>query len=142
MLGRFEGYLLFSPLTPLVQFPALLYFLPKIGSVVLLFVFVVTQAAIAWAFYKKNSWQACILAALFLSFWLGSILIWYREPARMFNGDTIVCGNAYFTPHDNITYGGRVIRDYCKAALKKYPQAEIIFFPEGGIRCPILPGES
>jgi apolipoprotein N-acyltransferase len=139
-LGRWEGYLLTNPLVPLVQFPALLYFLPKVGSGIVLLFFVITQALFSSALYWGKWWW--FFVGLCMSVWLGGIVMWYHEPTNRFDSSTIVCGSAYFISHDNITYGGRIIRDYCKMLLTQFPETDIIIFPETAIRCPILPGES
>lgn len=142
MLGACEGYLLISPLVPLVEYPPLLYFLPKIGSSLLLFVLVITQAEIAVAYVNKKFTRLLVC----LAFWALALVLWHtstwhRPKGFMHTFSKAICGTAYFKKNDNISYTGRVIRDYCKALLLDYPEAVTILFPETAIRCPILPGE-
>lgn len=139
MLGAVEGYLLFNPLVPLVEYSGMLFWLPKIGSSLLLFIFIATQAfisaAICWGRYY---WLAVLF---FVGVWLMGIIISHTHRAHIINHTTIACGREYFNAHDSVMHTGRAIRDYCKALLKQYPESDMILFHETAIRCPILPGE-
>lgn len=138
MLGAWEGYLLFSPVVPLVQWPALVYFMPTIGPVLFLLFFIVTQAVIAACLAHRLHWM---WAFFLLSIWVSGVVLWYTEKRVGYTCPPLTCGTALFRPFDNITRNGRVVRDYSKELLKRYPETEIILFPETALRCPLVPGE-
>lgn len=139
MLGACEGYLLCNPILPLVQFPALLYFLPKMGAGLFLLFFVASQMSIVVTSVYKGTWRYCFI--LFLCMWGIGIAAWYNRAKSMHDVSALVCGRSYFKVQDNISYNGRIVRDYCKTLLQEHPQAEVILFPETAVRCPILLGE-
>ncbi len=139
MLGACEGYLLCNPVLPLVQCPALLFFLPKMRSELFLLFFIASQMSIVIASIYKGIWRYCF--TLFSCVWVIGIISWYSQEKHIHDVSLFGCGTSSFKAHDNISYNGRIVRDYCKTLLKEHPQSEIIFFPETAIRCPILLGE-
>ncbi len=139
LLGVPEGYLLFSPLIPLVQKPCLLFFITKIGPILFLFFFIGLQACCALALFQGMLWWRIYAAMLFV--WLSGAVWWYYQQPVPPSYAEIVAGKAFFPATNNIRHNARVLRDYMKKLLETYPQAQIIFFPETALRCPFMCGE-
>ncbi len=139
ILGRIEGYLLFSPLIPLVEYPFFLHDMPKIGPAAFLLVFIAIQALISSALIHIRYKWILVLGIMSCA---GLIVLFIKQNSHLVNNyNELVCGAACFAKNDSVTYTGKVIRNYCKALLERYPQTGIVVFPESAIGCHFLPGE-
>ncbi|MBY0109804.1 MAG: hypothetical protein K2X90_01700 [Candidatus Babeliaceae bacterium] len=138
-LGRLEGYMFCNPLLPLVEYPGFLYYLPKIGSPGLLLMLLVTQASFVYAVLGGTWWRLCFMSCII--FWLLSLLAFNLELKKDTDIQGIAIAPHKIAAHDSITYTAHQLRDYCKIVLKKFPQAQLILFPESACQCPLFLGE-
>ena len=130
--GLFEGYPFANPLIPLAMYPELLWALPYLGNMLLLFCFCLTCASII-LFLKERTFLSCILMTFCLLFWGYGFVIHSKEDRPEWL-DTIAAIPLLFPPTCNPL---NIIMQEIENHKAKNPLVSIFIFPESS--CHIVP---
>ena len=123
-----EGYFFIHPLLPLAEHPIFLTFVPYLGKSILMGMLLVTNALCTLPFLGYNLWFAFVSS----SFWMVSIGtgISYAPLSEPSWAHRIAHLPYIFLSTNNLGPFAEDVQEKIKAVLTRYPETEVIIFPE------------
>lgn len=136
--GAWEGYMLMSPLLPLMQHPGLLWWITFIGTSGVSFFFYLWSATAALYILHRDNRMLLLLAALTIPWLLSYFNAYTYKTPKPFWLDRIVHVPKVFSCTTSSHMTARTVAEEIRQLLVRFPNADIVITPESAVLDPAI----